>query len=144
MKISCKWSAGLILSLLSFNLQAQETPTLKRLPTTQPSSFSVPPGTVTIVAWTKIKAGSEEKVAKATRIMTDLIRKNEPGNLMFEAHQGVAEGGTIIFYEIFKDKTAFETHKNSVHVKNWFKAIEGLTATSMHVNIVENIDIYTK
>lgn len=143
MKISWKWGAGLLLSVLSLNLQAQDI-NLKKLPATQTSSFAVPENSVTIIAWTQIKAGSEEAVAKATRIMTDKIRKNEPGNLIFEAHQGSIAPGTIIFYEVFKDQAAFENHKNAQHVKDWFKAIEGLTTTPMNVNLVNNFDSYKK
>jgi quinol monooxygenase YgiN len=143
MKISWKWGAGILLSAFSLNLHAQDV-NLKKLPFTQTSSFSVPDNSVTIIAWTQIKAGSEEVVAKATRVMTDKIRKNEPGSLLFEAHQGSIAPGTIIFYEVFRDQAAFEIHKNSLHVKEWFQAIEGLTTTPMNVNLVNNFDTYIK
>lgn len=141
MKISWKWGIGLLLAILSLNAQAQNV-SLKKLPSNQTSSFAVPQNAVTIIAWTQIKAGSEETVAKATRIMTDKIRENEAGSLLFEAHQGSIAPGTIIFYEVFKDQAAFEFHKNSQHVKDWFKAIEGLTTTAMNVNLVNNFDNY--
>ena len=136
-----KWGFGLLLSILSLNLQAQNHP-LVQLPATTSSSFSVPEKSITVIAWTQIKAGSEGKVIEATRIMTDKIRKLEPGNLIFEAHQGAIAPGTIIFYEVFKDEAAFRNHQNSQHVKEWFQAIEGLTTTHMNVNIVNNFDTY--
>lgn len=138
---SLKWGLGLSLSIFPLVFSAQ-TAQLSKLPTTKSSSFSVPEQSVTIIAWTQIKAGSEGKVAEATRIMTDKIRKFEPGNLLFEAHQGAVAPGTVIFYEVFKDEAAFRNHQNAQHVKDWFKAIEGLTTTPMNVNLVNNIDTY--
>lgn len=102
----------------------------------------MPENSVTIIAWTQIKAGSEDKVAAATKTMTDKIRALEPGNLIFEAHQGAIAPGLIIFYEVFKDEAAFRNHQNAQHVKDWFKAIEGLTTTPMKVNLVNNFNTY--
>lgn len=140
MKKLLKLSTILIL-MLPVSLVAQTTELIK-IPTTTSSSFTIPKNAVTIIAWTKIKAGSEDKVMKATKIMTEKIRKNESGNLIFEAHQGAIAPGTIIFYEVFKDSTAFEIHKNAVYVKEWFQAIEGLTTIPMEVNLVNNLDTY--
>ncbi len=129
------------LFFFSVNTFSQETK-LKNLPINQSSSFAIPENAITIIAWTQIKAGSEDKVVKATKIMTDKIRANEKGCLIFEAHQGSIAPGMIIFYEVFKDAAAFEIHKNATYVKDWFNAIEGLTTTPMNVNQVSNFDTY--
>lgn len=138
-----KYISFLLMALFFFSANAfSQEIKLKNLPVNQSSSFAIPESAITIIAWTQIKAGSEDKVVKATKIMTDKIRANEKGCLIFEAHQGTVAPGTIIFYEVFKDAAAFEIHKNATYVKDWFNAIEGLTTTPMNVNQVSNFDTY--
>jgi quinol monooxygenase YgiN len=113
-----------------------------KIPSNKSSHFSIPKDAVTIIAWTKIKAGSEQKVMKATKLMMDKIRKNEPRCLIFEAHQGETAPGLVLFYEVFTDEAAFENHQQATYVQDWFDAIEGFTTMEMNVNRMTNFNTH--
>lgn len=142
MKNLTKEIATLVIVILSVTGIKAQTSDLAKIPTDQSSSFAVPEKSVTIIAWTNIKAGSEAAIVKATKTMTDKIRANEPGCLLFEAHQGATAPGLIIFYEVFKDEAAFNNHQQAAYVKDWFDAIQGLTTSPMNVNRMTNLDTY--
>jgi (4S)-4-hydroxy-5-phosphonooxypentane-2,3-dione isomerase len=43
------------------------------------------------------------------------LSSDEPGCLFYRAHQQEGERGNIVFYEIYEDESAFESHRQSRH-----------------------------
>jgi quinol monooxygenase YgiN len=72
-----------------------------------------------------VKPGAEEKC-------TDLIRRlhehsrQEPGCVQYVGHQSKEDPRHFLFYEVYKDESALQAHRDSAHFKEY--VIGGLDA----------------
>ena len=78
-----------------------------------------------------------ECVEDFIRATTDIDARSsvqvEPGCYRFDVLHGEADPGTIAFYEVYKDKDAFESHTRTDHIAKWREAIKDLTVGEMVV-----------
>ncbi len=61
--------------------------------------------------------GKEDKSAELKKLLIELGRNTmkEPGNVHFIMHEKEDDASTFIFYEVYENEEAFETHLNSPH-----------------------------
>lgn len=52
----------------------------------------------------------------------------EPGCLRFDVIQDEADPTTVYFYEVYRDKTAFEAHLQAAHFAKWRDMVRDWTA----------------
>jgi quinol monooxygenase YgiN len=74
----------------------------------------------------------EESAAKfdvLTRDLVEQIRANEPGTLIYTTHTIANEPLARLFYEVYLDADAFQTHQDTEHVKAFLTAREPLLAS---------------
>ncbi|SDA61640.1 putative quinol monooxygenase [Sinorhizobium sp. NFACC03] len=101
--------------------------------------FELPRGAVTVVAYLQASGGRENKLAEISSHLMGEVRKNEPGNLLFQTHRGADVPGLILFYEIFATEEAFQAHKDAEHTKRWFREIEPLVASPIQVSVLRAV-----
>jgi quinol monooxygenase YgiN len=54
------------------------------------------------------------------------IRSSEPGTLVYVNHTVDAEANQRIFYELYRDRAAFEEHERQPHTRRFLAGREGL------------------
>ncbi|MDO4878992.1 MAG: putative quinol monooxygenase [Neisseria sp.] len=53
--------------------------------------------------------------------------RKEGGNLRYDLHQDLQNENRFVFFEIWKDQAAVDSHNASAHFQNFLKAIDGKT-----------------
>lgn len=79
-----------------------------------------------IAAYTVLvpKEGQEEFIfSAAQKLQKEVLKEN--GVLDFQLSKKQDQPNTLIFYEVFEDKTALEHHKKQKHTQNFTTSIEG-------------------
>ncbi|GFO64522.1 antibiotic biosynthesis monooxygenase [Geomonas paludis] len=92
---------------------------------------------VTIVAKLTAKSGCIEAV-KAEVIKMLAPTREEQGCIEYRLHQDNADPAVFVFYENWKDQTAFEQHMESAHFKAYVAAV-GDMITDKTVNRMTEI-----
>lgn len=70
--------------------------------------------TVALFAEISPLPGNEAHVEELLARFAELVRQ-EPGNLLFEAHRIVGSEASVFVYESYRDEAAFQAHLSSAH-----------------------------
>jgi quinol monooxygenase YgiN len=73
-----------------------------------------------------VQPGAETAFDDLVTRTSAAIREREPGTLVYACHQVDGAPRERIFYELYRDRAAFDTHENQPHVKHFLKAREAL------------------
>lgn len=73
-----------------------------------------------------VRPGSEEAFDALTAATTTAIRASEPGTLVYACHRVEQAPQQRIFYELYADRAAFDTHEDQPHVRHFLQAREAL------------------
>ena len=106
----------------------------------QQTQSKLPVGEVTVVAFVRAKGGKETKIREVTKKLQQQVHRKNPGAVVFQSYKGANEPGLILFYEIYQTRDAFESHKNSDHLQDWFDAIEPLVDERVRVMVLDPLD----
>ena len=71
---------------------------------------------VTIIARMKIKDGKEEEALAKVTAMAEAVQANEPGALAYIVHRNQEDPSEIVFFELYADDAAFESHSQTAHM----------------------------
>ncbi|MEO3935646.1 putative quinol monooxygenase [Dermatophilaceae bacterium Soc4.6] len=74
----------------------------------------------------------------------DGIRAHEPGTLVYASHRPDGEPGVRVFYELYRDRAAFDEHERQPHTRR-FLAERGHHVAAIAVDVlqlVEGADAY--
>lgn len=85
-----------------------------------------------VVAQIRAKKGKEGELRAATLPLVAAVRA-EPGNLLYFLHEDRESPGHFVFYEIFVNKAAFETHQATAHVQTWFARLPELAEGNVNI-----------
>jgi autoinducer 2-degrading protein len=77
---------------------------------------------ILLVARYDVQPGYEEMVAAALREMAPHVAAEEPGCLVYEAHQSQDDPQTFLLYEVYRDEAALAEHRSTAH---FARIIEG-------------------
>jgi quinol monooxygenase YgiN len=66
-----------------------------------------------------LKDGTGEAFDVLTREAVALIRDAEPGTLIYACHAVDGDADARVFYELYRDKDAFEEHERQEHVRRF-------------------------
>jgi len=72
-----------------------------------------------------VKPGAEEKCRDLIRRLHEHSRQ-EPGCVQYVGHQSKEDPRHFLFYEVYKDESALQAHRDSAHFKEY--VIGGLDA----------------
>jgi quinol monooxygenase YgiN len=77
-----------------------------------------------------LKAGAGPGFDALTNETIERIRTSEPGTLIYTCHAVEGEFDARVFYELYRDRQAFEEHERQEYVRRFLKEREQyLTAT---------------
>ncbi|HUY26254.1 MAG TPA: putative quinol monooxygenase [Candidatus Binataceae bacterium] len=71
---------------------------------------------ITVIAKLKVKAGSEAAFEAAGREMISKVA-SEAGTLTYVLHKDVRDPTTFIYYEVYQDQAALDSHGKTDHMK---------------------------
>ncbi|HZD01652.1 MAG TPA: antibiotic biosynthesis monooxygenase [Actinomycetes bacterium] len=68
-----------------------------------------------------LKEGSKAEFDALTRETVASIRTEEPGTLIYSCHAVEGEANARVFYELYRDRAAFEEHERQEHVRRFLQ-----------------------
>src|SRR5919106_2074093 len=77
-----------------------------------------------------LKPGAAEPFDRLVRATVDKIRANEPDTLIYACHTVPAEPQKRIFYELYRNRAAFDAHEQQPHVKAFLAEREQFVANA--------------
>ena len=81
-------------------------------------------------------AGSGEAFDALTSEAVALIKKAEPGTLIYACHAVDGDADARVFYELYRDKDAFEEHERQEHVRRFHEKKERYLAGEPRVEFL--------
>jgi quinol monooxygenase YgiN len=85
-------------------------------------------------------AGSGPAFDKLTAETVAQIRTAEPGTLVYACHEVEGDIDARVFYELYRDRAAFETHEQQAHVRRFLAEREQHLAGSPRVEFLNLLD----
>jgi quinol monooxygenase YgiN len=73
-----------------------------------------------------VRPGAEAEFDSLIARTAAAIRDREPGTLIYACHQVTGAPRQRIFYELYRDRTAFDAHERQEHVKHFLAARDAL------------------
>ena len=70
---------------------------------------------IAVAAEWRVQPGHEETVRLLMLQAAAAVHEQEPGNLLYVAHQDPADPAHFLFYEQYADQPALEAHRDSAH-----------------------------
>ncbi|WP_396894506.1 putative quinol monooxygenase [Mycolicibacterium sp.] len=86
-----------------------------------------------------LKPGHEDLFDHSARELISAVREHEPGALLFACHSVEGRSGDRIFYELYRDRDAFDAHGNHEHTQR-FLAERDRHVADIRVDFLELID----
>jgi len=68
---------------------------------------------LTVIAKIRAAKGQGDAFAALLQEQAAAVRGSEPGCLVYRPHRSTTDPGLFIFYEQYKDETAFDAHRKS-------------------------------
>jgi len=96
---------------------------------------------VTVVAKVRAVAGKGDALAALLTQQAAAVRRAEPACLVYRVHRSQSDPDAFLFYEVYADDAAFQSHGHSAHLAAYRKRrdSEGLTAGPAHVEVYRAI-----
>jgi quinol monooxygenase YgiN len=66
-----------------------------------------------------LNAGTGEQFDALTRDVVADVRQAEPGTLIYACHEVEGDADARIFYELYRDRAAFDDHERAEHVNRF-------------------------
>jgi quinol monooxygenase YgiN len=79
---------------------------------------------VIVVATLRAAKGRGDALAALLTEQAGVIRKTEPGCLVYRVHRSTQDSDAFLFYEIYSDDAAFDAHRASPHLAQYRKRRE--------------------
>ena len=92
---------------------------------------------VTVVAKIRAAKGKGDALAALLAEQASVVRKAEPGCLVYRPHRSSKDPDLFLFYEQYKDEAAFDLHRKAAHLAKYRerREKEGLTEGAVEVEI---------
>lgn len=84
------------------------------------------PALFALVVRFTVRSGAENAFDELVTKTTAAIREREPGTLVYACHRVTGAPSQRIFYELYRDRAAFEAHEQEPHTKHFLAAREDL------------------
>jgi quinol monooxygenase YgiN len=92
---------------------------------------------VTVVATLRAAPGKGDALAALLVEQTAVVRREEPGCLMYTPHRSTTDPDRFVFFESYRDEAAFAAHRTSPHLAVFRerREREGLVAGAADVHV---------
>lgn len=78
-----------------------------------------------------VRPGAETDFDNLVARTAAAIREGEPGTLVYACHRVEGEPRQRIFYELYRDRAAFDLHERQDHVRHFLTAREELLESTV-------------
>ena len=97
--------------------------------------------TLTVVAKLRAARGKGDALAALLREQAEVVRKAEPGCLVYRPHRSTKDPDLFVFYEQYEDDAAFDAHRKAPHLATYRerREKEGLTEGAPEVEIYRSL-----
>ena len=98
-------------------------------------------GVLSIVAKIRAAKGKGDALAALLAEQAEVVRKAEPGCLVYRPHRSTKDPDVFVFYEQYKDDAAFNVHRNAPHLAAYRerREKEGLTEGAVEVEFFRSL-----
>jgi quinol monooxygenase YgiN len=86
-----------------------------------------------------LRAGAVGRFDRLVAETLPLIVSSEPGTLVYTTHAVEGQPDARIFYEVYRDRAAFDEHERQEHVRRFLAAREEFLAGPPHVEFLTGI-----
>src|SRR5207244_10059557 len=87
-----------------------------------------------------LRPGAEDAFDRLVADTTARIRTEEPGTLLYLCHTVQGAPGVRIFYELYRDRAAFQIHERQPHIKEFTVRREQYVAQPGRVELLDRLD----
>ena len=96
---------------------------------------------LSIVAKVRAAKGKGDALAALLQEQAAVVRRNEPGCLVYRPHRSTKDPDLFIFYEQYKDDAAFEIHRKAPYLAEdrARREREGLTEGATEVDFFRSL-----
>src|SRR5262245_26813619 len=96
---------------------------------------------LTVVAKIRAAKGKGDALAALLAEQAGVVKKAEPGCLVYRPHRSSKDPDLFIFYEMYKDDAAFDLHRKAPHLASYRerREKEGLTEGAAEVEIYRSL-----
>jgi quinol monooxygenase YgiN len=96
---------------------------------------------LTVVAKIRAAKGKGDALATLLAEQAGVVRKAEPGCLVYRPHRSSKDPDLFLFYEMYKDDAAFDVHRKAPHLAAYRerREKEGLTEGPAEVEIYRSL-----
>ena len=94
---------------------------------------------VTVIATLRVQSGKEEAFQREAEKMITHVKANEPGTLTYVLHRSSADPTEFMFYEVYKDQEALNTHGASEPMRHFFGAVGGFVAGRPEIKTFQEV-----
>ena len=96
---------------------------------------------LSIVAKIRAAKGKGDALAALLAEQAAVVRKAEPGCLVYRPHRSTSDPDLFVFYEMYADDAAFDAHRTAPHLAAYRKRREqeGLIEGAANVKVFRSI-----
>jgi quinol monooxygenase YgiN len=96
---------------------------------------------LTVVAKIRAAKGKGDALAALLQEQAAVVRKAEPGCLVYRPHRSRKDPDLFLFYEQYTDDAAFDAHRKAPHLATYRerREREGLTEGAVEVEIYRSL-----
>jgi quinol monooxygenase YgiN len=93
---------------------------------------------VVVVAYLRAAKGKGDALAEVLTEQVGVVRKAEPGCLVYTLHRSTKDPERFFFYEVYADEAAFDVHRNAPYQKAYRerREREGLVEGTVDVDVL--------
>jgi quinol monooxygenase YgiN len=97
---------------------------------------------LTVVAKLRAANGKGDALAALLVEQAAVVRREEPGCLVYRPHRSAKDPELFLFYETYQDDAAFDAHRKAPHLAAFRerREREGLTEGPVEVEIYRSLD----
>jgi len=96
---------------------------------------------LTVVAKIRAAKGKGDALAALLAEQADVVRKAEPGCIVYRPHRSTTDPEVFLFYEQYRDEAALDAHRKAPHLARYRERRdkEGLTEGKVEVEIYRSL-----
>jgi quinol monooxygenase YgiN len=94
---------------------------------------------ITVIAKLKVQPGKEAEFEAAGKEMIATVKTAEPGTLAYVLHKNAKDPTEFIYYEVYQDQAAFESHGKTDHMKAFGGKIGALLAGRPEITFLAEV-----
>jgi quinol monooxygenase YgiN len=94
---------------------------------------------ITVIAKLKTQPGKEADFEAAAKQMIATVKESEPGTLTYVLHKNTKDPTEFVYYEVYQDQAAFDSHGKTDHMKAFGGKIGSLLSGRPEISILTEV-----